>query len=743
VRLAPRESLTADLLYSQAVYAAGGELMRLTLADDGIFRLYAPLEQISPTLQEATLLYEDRYFRYHFGVNPIALIRGAFATYISKERAMGASTITMQLARKLYDINSSSIGGKLRQIGYAIWLEARYSKDDILEAYLNLVPYGHNIEGAGAASLVYFNKRAEDLSTLESLTLAVIPQNPSKRAPTIGFAEMKRARDPLMQSWVDRHPEDSNKLTHFELPMVIGSISALPYLAPHFVDGVLQSAEGESEIFTVLNLNLQEIMEESIERFITSNRSWGISNAAVLLVDTRSMELLASVGSADFFDDSIEGQVDGTRAMRSPGSLMKPFIYAKAIEQGKIHPRTILKDAPRRYGLYSPENSDRGFMGPITAQDALNQSRNIPAVELLLEISPSTFLELLRTAGVQDLKDVDYYGAALALGGMEITMEDAARIYASLNNGGVVRPIVKVKEHVIADSIRNPEIIDGESAYIVRDMIRHNPPPAVGGFKVNFPFAVGWKTGTSYGFKDGWTALVFGDYVLVAWVGNFDGVGNSAFMGRYSAAPLAFSILRYIHPQLDIVEDEGIPQDLNVKYVDICEATGELPTDLCPRTVDSLFIPGVSPIKISDIFRQIPIDIATGLRACSYDPDTTRLEVYEFWEADLLELFEQAGVKRRTPPRYMPNCNLDYTSQEGTPPTILYPQRGVSYEAPELAFTATAGLDATEIFWFVDGAFVGKSPNGKPFFWRSISGTHSLQAVDNVGRGTSSVFEAN
>jgi penicillin-binding protein 1C len=757
LRLYPHAPLTDSVPYSRAVYAREGELLRLTLADDEIFRLYTPLEDISPSLVRTTLFYEDRYFRYHPGVNPIALLRGFWTTYIAGSRPVGASTITMQLARAVYGIDSSHIPGKLQQIAAALWLEACYSKDDIIEAYINLAPYGHNIEGVGAASLIYFGKRSADLSLMEAMTLSVVPQNPVKRLPTSerGWQELKRNRDQLMQTWVQAFPEDTDKLAHFQLPMRINRIADLPYVAPHFVDGLLAESSDTNEYFSTLNIQRQQALERSLHTFISGRRHLGMTNAAALLVNTDTMQVEATVGSADFFDSQIEGQVDGTRAMRSPGSLMKPFIYALAIEQGLIHPHTLLADAPRRYGLYSPENADRGFLGPIFAQDALVHSRNIPAVDLMIKLERETdaspMLELLKKAGVAKLKSAEYYGAALALGGFEMTMEDAARIYASLNNDGKVYLLKKLISETETEPV---SIITPEAAYIVRDMLQHNPPANIFGSRTRFNIPIAWKTGTSFSFRDGWAAAVFGKYVLVAWVGNFDNEGNPAFLARSSAAPLLFHMLTELLHEMNVPADtDAIPLHLNLKYVNICAATGELPLDYCPLLVETLFIPGVSPIKTSDIFRRIPIDIATGLRACAYEPETTRWEVYEFWPADIMELYEQAGVKKKTPPRYLPNCTLEETSV-GLPPTILIPSSTVSYELANLAaqgglpLVAAASTDVDSIYWFVDNAFVGEAENNKPLFLEvddtkgTLSrGKHSLQAVDNLGRTSRIEFE--
>ncbi|MDR2400301.1 MAG: penicillin-binding protein 1C [Deferribacteraceae bacterium] len=739
IRFFPREAILAEILVSAAVYDKNGVLLRLTLAEDETFRLFTPIDQISPQFINATLAYEDRLFYYHPGVNPAAIARGFVSSYIIKTRPIGGSTVTMQLARRLYGIRSSTVGGKLKQIICALWLEARYSKKDILEAYLNTAPYGHNIEGIGAASLIYFNKRSAELSTFESLTLAVVPQNPAKRLPTTerGLAELKKARDVFFQRWLNSHPEDEWLTPHFDLPMEIKTISALPFKSPHFVNSILSGNKSGGEIYTTLNSEIADAMEKSVKEFVADSVYLGIYNASALLVDASTMEVFGAVGSADFFNKEIEGEVDGTRARRSPGSTLKPFIYALAIDQGLIHTKTLLKDGKVRYGLYSPENSDRAFKGPISATDALNTSRNIPAVALLLKAGPDNFLALLTKMRIEKLETADYYGASLAIGGLEVTAEDIARLYATLINGGTGASLVKIRGET--PEIYG-EIMSPEAAYMVSEMLK-SP-------SYRRTVRVGAKTGTSFRYKDGWTAGVFGNYVLAVWVGNFNGEANEAFMGRSSAYPLFFKIVNRVSQILPTIEEATeIPLGLNIKKVEICTATGELPGEYCPSKELALFIPGVSPIKESNIFIRIPIDNSTGLRACNKNAKGIHWEVFEFWEQDMLEIFEKAGMRRKTPPRYMGGCTIEEQSYRGISPSISYPQNNMIYDmtnAPmgnkEIPFVANGDADTEKLFWFLDGRFIGESENGKPLFWIPPNGQRTLRVVDNVGRGSGIVF---
>ena len=415
--LSPAPSLCQGIPFSQLLCAEDGQMLRLTLAWDGQYRLWTPLEDIAPQVKDALLLKEDQYFYLHPGFNLSALLRATWSTYLRQQR-QGGSTLTMQLARQLYHLNTRTIPGKLYQIGCALWLEARYSKDDIFEAYCNLAPMGANIQGLGAAARIYFNKPASRLSLAEGLSLAVMPQNPAKRYQF--NREQQQARQRLTQAWLQRHPEDEPLLTPLLTSDLLGRTrQQLPFLAPHFCDFVLKQRQNGSQqrITTTLDLELQQMIEELVHRYVETKQNKGIVNAAVLLVDSQTMAVKALVGSADFFDRSLQGQVNGVLAQRSPGSTLKPFLYGLALDQGLIHSRSILRDLPANFGSYQPENFDGRFSGPISAEEALIRSRNVPAIALANRLSSPTLYELLKTAGITGLRSKNHYGLSLVLGG--------------------------------------------------------------------------------------------------------------------------------------------------------------------------------------------------------------------------------------------------------------------------------------------------------------------------------------
>jgi penicillin-binding protein 1C len=709
--------------------------MRLTLAADDQYRLWTPLSEMPPALVEAFLLKEDRWFYWHVGVNPFALTRAVSRSYLMGGGRQGGSTLTMQLARLLFHMRTRTPTGKVRQVGSALWLEARYSKRELLEAYLNVAPFGGNIQGVGAASRIYFGKAASRLTPGEALTLAVIPQHPAKRAGhTIHEGGIEKARSQLAAQWSARHGRQDIRLDGVDSALP----DSLPNMAPHFTDALLGEKSGRSgRIDTTLDAELQRLVERQIGHYRDAYGEHGIQNFAALLVDTRDVSVKAWVGSADYNDVAIDGQVNGVLAKRSPGSTLKPFIYALALDQGILHPRTVLKDAPTSFGPFTPENFDGRFYGPIPAEEALVRSRNVPAVWVASQLKQPSLYQFLQSARVSRLKTEDYYGLALALGGGEVSMEELAGMYAMLANQGVMHQL-RVENAQKQDE--GVHLISPAAAFITLDMLRNNlRPDEDGAIPVRNRWPVAWKTGTSWGFRDAWTAGIVGPYVLVVWIGDFKGKGNPSFVGVEAAAPLFFRIadaLNIVRGKESVAPFAPPP---GVSRVTVCAASGDLPNRWCPRTVDTWYIPGKSPIRVSDLHRAVAIDVRTGHPACPpYSPDTTRFEVFEFWPSDMLKLFREAGMPRRMPPA-LPDCASEESSDV---PRISSPLRNVSYTlrrstpAQAIALEASAAADVQQVFWFDGAALIGKlAVRDGALGWRpSTDGEHLLRIIDDHGR---------
>lgn len=732
--LLPKPELyPTDFRFSRTLEDRNGRLLHLALTPDAKYRRYTPLKDISPALIEATLTLEDRHFHDHPGVNPLSMLRAAWGV-VSGSAKGGGSTITMQLARLRYDLHTRTPWGKAWQMVRALQIERHYSKDDILEAYLNQAPYGGNVEGVGAASLLWCGKPARDLTMREAVTLSVLPQSPTTRRPraTGTNASLSAAQHRL---WERLRLERGLPSDPLDAAFTLRQMQPVPREAPHLARRLFAEKPGEDRVSSgvalrcSLNAERQRGVEQAVNDYVDRKREVGITNACALLVHAPTREVLAYVGSSRFLDATIQGQVDGVMARRSPGSALKPFIYALAMQQGLIHPHTLLRDGRVAFGSYNPENFDRNFSGPISAQDALYHSRNIPAVSLAQRLVAPGLYGFLKDAGVALPQPADFYGLALPLGGGEVSMEELAEMYALLASDGCARRVKFVSDDAVP---QRPELLTAEARYLTREMLRSREGETV----MDDP-SVTWKTGTSHGFRDAWAAGIRGDYVLVVWIGNFNGKANPAFVARECAAPLLFEVFRHLRLPM-----KRTPRPGGVAQVELCAVSGQLPTPHCQHRVQGGFIPGVSPITPCEIHREVLIDAATGLRVARDDGKRElKHEIFEFWPPDLLEMFKLAGVPRKTPPALEASAESLAAADTGAVPKIVSPRSALVYtlqasdaSRQRIPLRADTAPGVNRVFWFAGSRFLGASDPATPVMWAASAGKWQVHVLDDHGR---------
>jgi penicillin-binding protein 1C len=708
--------------FSRVVLDRDGRVLFITLTSDGKYRLPAKLADLSPELLTATLEMEDRRFFSHHGADPRSLVRSAWGV-VSRQRLGGGSTLTMQYARLRWHLNTRSFWGKCTQVFRAVQLERHYGKTDVAEAYFTFAPYGGNVEGAPAASLLWCGKPASDLSLREAAALSVLPQSPTARRPRKdGNPKLAVAQGRLMTRLRAARGEPASEL---DADFVLHP-APVPRLAPHFAQRAVAQASPSgahsASVRTTLDLVQQQSIERSIADFLSRERSRGLRNAAAILVHAPTREVRAYVGSAGFFNDGIQGQVDGVTARRSPGSALKPFIYALAFDAGLIHPRTLLDDAPKRFAGYNPENSDRGFLGPIPAGEALRRSRNVPAVDLLARLPNGGLDSFLRSAGVELNRAPGEYGLSLALGGAEVSLKELAMLYAGLadaNSTGI--PHFKTGS---AANNSQPSLSRAACA-LTLDALRGTEPGA--------PSGLAWKTGTSHGFRDTWACGVMGEWVLCVWVGNFDGKPMPGLFARDTAAPLLFQTVTRLglHAKKPVRPAE-------IANVELCGDSGALAGRHCPHRTRGSFIAGVSPIDVCSVHREILLD-ENGLRVpVTQARPGLRRTVAEFWPAQRLEQFRRAGLPRTAlPPLAITNADRE----SGPAPHIVSPQAALTYALRVgdvvkslIPLEADAAADAREIHWFAGAHYLGVSAPSHPLMWKAAPGRWQIQAVDDSGR---------
>ena len=485
---------------------------------NGIWRYSVSLDEVPDYYLDVLLNYEDRYFYDHIGINPISLLRAAWQNISNDRIVSGGSTISMQVARLLYP-HDRTLFGKLKQIFRTFQLELHYSKKEILTLYINHAPYGGTIEGIGAASWSYFGKQPKALTRSEAVLLAVLPQAPSRLRPDRFPERAKQARDKVLDRLAEYQVWSNDLIEQVRRDEVWVYPRKAPQLAPLLAYRLKQQYPNEDIIHSTIDVSLQYNLEDlAVNR---KNQLPPKSSLAILVVDHTDMTVKGYVGSADFNDKERFGQIDMIRALRSPGSTLKPFIYAFAIDDGMIHSESLLQDVPRITSDYRPTNFDEGFYGPVSASEALSKSLNLPAVQLIELYGPKRFSAKLAGIGLPLSSIANEPNISYILGGASLRMDNLVSAYSAFARHGEVSPLRFTKKEPL---INKPLISDG-SAWITRQMLINSN-------------LLAYKTGTSYGYRDAWAVGVNSRYLIGVWVGRPDGTPVAGQYGSISAMPI-------------------------------------------------------------------------------------------------------------------------------------------------------------------------------------------------------------
>lgn len=522
-----RTALSAEVVDSD------GAVLRAYAAKDGAWRFTTELENVDPEFVKMLVAYEDKRFFEHDGVDVLALLRAATQLVENGRIVSGGSTLSMQLARLIEPRESRSLGSKIRQTLRALQIERRLSKHEILERYLTLAPYGGNLEGVRAASLAYFGKEPKRLTVSEAALLVALPQLPEKRRPDRNRQIAQAARDRVLARMVRAGLLGQREADRAALEAVPGERLALPSLAAHLSDVALRAAPGEPRHQLTLKKSVQANLEE-VARDAAKKLGDKVS-VAIVLADSLTGEVLASVGSPDYFSAARSGWIDMTRAERSPGSTLKPFIYGLAFEQGMVSQETMIEDRPADFAGYRPRNFDMGYQGDVSVRQALQLSLNVPAVRLLDAVGPARLTARFRQAGVTPtLPPGETPGLAIGLGGVGLSLRDLVQLYCGLANGGRAK---RLRDGTEADDapLANGTILEPQATWQITDILAGVRPPEGASQR-----GIAYKTGTSYGYRDAWSVGYDGRYVIGVWTGRADSGSVPGLAGYKSAAPILF-----------------------------------------------------------------------------------------------------------------------------------------------------------------------------------------------------------
>lgn len=509
---------------------------------EGRWRFSADLDDIDPKFVEELIAVEDKRFWSHWGVDPLAVARAAVSAARSGEVTSGASTITMQTAR-LLEPRPRTLMSKVVEMARAVQLERRLTKREILELYLTLAPYGGNLEGVRAASLIYYGREPGRLTPAERALLIALPQAPEARRPDRHADAAKAARGAVLDRLVAVGALDGGIADEARAAPAIGARKEFPRIAYHAARALsAAAASGESVVPSTIDIAKQMTAERLVAAHADSFTDG--ATAAAIVIDNATMEVVASVGSSGL--GAKGGWIDLTGAVRSPGSLLKPFIYALAFEDGVLGPDTVIDDMPRGFGGYRPENFDRTFRGEVRVREALQYSLNVPAVATLEKVGVDRFSAALKAAGAsifQRKSAKEEASLALALGGAGVTMRDVAALYAGLANRGTIRPMTFIRGAAAAPA--EAQLFSAETADRINAILRGGPSlagRAPAALSSSAP-VIAYKTGTSYGYRDAWAAGHANGLTIVVWTGRADGAPRPGETGRKSAAPLLFALM--------------------------------------------------------------------------------------------------------------------------------------------------------------------------------------------------------
>jgi len=714
-----RSYLEADA--SPEMLDRSGRLLYAFLNDRQQWCFERPLNQLHPLLLKATIAAEDQRFERHWGVDPWAISRAFWQNVRWRRVASGASTLTMQTV-KLGGIASSSIPGKIAQIGQALRLERRASKDEILQAYLNRAPYGLNLVGCEAAARRYFGKPALELTLSEAALLAALPKSPVGLMPLRYPERAFRRRNYVLDRMLEEKFISTAEHAEATRAPLGAQYHAFPNLAPHLALRLRPVIEAQRHLATTLDLVVQQRAERLLSRHLRQYDG-EIDNGAVIVADPATRQILARVGSGNFFNGDSQGaQFDATRALRSPGSTLKPFTYALALETDCLYPTEVLLDETLDYGLYDPKNFDLNYRGLVPAEQALAESLNVPAVEVFDRLGAEKVYDFLNRAGLDTFtREAEYYGMGLALGNCEVRLDQMAAAYCMLANLGEYRPLVFQDDPTSCPA--STRLLSEDVCVSLYQMLDRPLPgeldrQALGA--VDTRTHVCWKTGTSTGNRDAWSFLYNRQYVVGVWLGNSSGRPSSQLVGSSAALPLATQIFRVLEPR----NTPAWPATGEaLREVRICARSGLPATEWCPATRPALIARKQLLHRLCDVHWPAPDRPAGSSAIVERWPGSSR-----YWDL--------AGIK--APVIRSLNMTPEPTATSRQALEILNPPAAAEYvltgetRADRIRLRSSRDAETT-VHWYVDERYVGTAQQGKPVYLNLTEGEHKIACMTAEG----------
>lgn len=741
-----------------------GVLLNATIATDGQWR-FPYNENVPDKFIKCITSFEDKRFFYHPGVDPIAFGRAVMKNLDGKGSTQGGSTISMQVIR-LAQQNDRNIWNKLKESILAVRLECRYSKKKIMALYASNAPFGGNVVGLDAAAWRYYGNSPDKLSWGQMATLAVLPNAPSLVHPGKNREKLLSKRNGLLEKLKEEKIISAMDCELAKQEPLPGVPLPLPQNATHLFQRFKKENNlPETKIVTSIDNALQKNVATILQQHQSVLKGNGVNNACALVLDVETGNALAYVGNiTDRYNKEMEADVDVIAAPRSPGSTLKPVLYAAMLSDGLMLPNSLIPDVPMQIGDYAPKNFDLGYDGAVPASNALARSLNIPALKMLQQYKYQRFYETLKQSGISTLnRSAGTYGLSLVLGGCEVTMWDMAGMYASMartlnhqtKNKGVADPkdfhapnYLKQagKKNKTADNIASGgNQLDATAVYFTFQAMKEVMRPGEEGLWQQFSSSqtIAWKTGTSFGFRDGWAIGVTAKNVVAVWVGNTDGEGRPDLVGIKTAAPILFDIFRLL-PYANWFREPVY----NFSYLPVCRQSGYRANMDCPD-MDTLFMPqnGIRSAQCP-YHRMINLD-ATGTFRVTANCESPSAMQHKSWFvlSPAMEFyFRQKSADYKVLPAFKPGCEF---SDAAKAIEIIYPIPGAKIYVPleingergRTVFSAAHRRASAKIFWSMDDQFLATTQNFHQVAVNPSVGKHVLTLVDESGASISREFE--
>jgi penicillin-binding protein 1C len=718
--------------YSTIITDDKGAVVHAFLTRDQQWRMKTELGEISPLLRKTIVEKEDKYFYYHPGVNLLAMARAFGRNLVHLRRTSGASTITMQVARAL-EPKKRTYWNKLVEVFRAFQLEWKYSKSEILQLYLNVVPYGGNIQGVKAASILYFKKNPDHLSLAEITALSIIPNRPSSLVMGRNNDRIVEERNKWLRRWAQEKVFTGHEIEDALAEPLTATRGTVPAYMPQLSWKLKK--RGGPIVHATIQLNTQLKVEKLVRDYSRTLALKNIHNAAVIVIDNRTHRVVSYVGSADFDDATNAGQVNGAAAVREPGSTLKPLLYGLCIDGGLLTPKRTITDVPINYDGYAPENYDKRFNGYVTMEYALAHSLNIPAVKSLKALGKDKLIQRLSQCDFRQIdRDRKKLGLSMILGGCGATLEEMTGMYSLFANEGVyVRPRYTYDDSTVAGQ----RILSPAAVFMINETLSNVNRPD---FPLNWQSTlhlpkIAWKTGTSYGRRDAWSIGYNKHFTVGIWAGNFSGLGVPELSGANVATPLLFTVFNTI----DYDDDAAWfakPADCDVRMV--CSETGLPPDDFCKHLVTDYFIPLVSTAKKCDNRQEVFLSADGKLSYCRscLPPAGYTKKWFTVVPPEMKEYYDANHITYAAIPPHNPECEKIF--KEGAP-VVTSPANGSEYlinrKDPEpLLLRCRVTNDVAKVYWYINDKFYRSGEAGGREFFMPDEGPVKISCTDDKGR---------